>query len=153
MRIVLQRVKNGSVKVDGEEIAAIGTGVVLLVGFGPEDGEDLPGSRVWTTLLNKIAELRIFPGEGGKVDRSLLDVGGEVLAVSQFTLYADCRKGRRPSFSRAAAPDLAARLFDRFVEDLGKVCPAVKKGRFGADMDVSLCNWGPVTLVLDSAEF
>lgn len=153
MRIVLQRVKRGAVSVAGEEIAAIGTGVVLLVGFGPEDREDLPRSRAWETILGKIATLRIFPGEGGRVDRSLLDVKGAVLAVSQFTLYADCRKGRRPSFSRAAAPELAARLFDRFVDDLEKLCPEVRKGRFGAEMDVALCNWGPVTLVLDSAEF
>jgi D-tyrosyl-tRNA(Tyr) deacylase len=146
LRVVLQRVKEASVTVAGEKISAIGPGLLLLVGVAHGDGEP---QADW--LAEKITGLRIMADEEGKMNRSVRDVGGAVLAVSQFTLLADTRKGKRPSFVGAAPPEEATRLFDHFCERLraAGVHP-VETGRFGAMMDVSLVNDGPVTIVLGS---
>ena len=154
MRLVLQRVKEASVTVDGELAAAIGHGLLGLVGFGQGDAPGLRDSCAWKTLLKKVETLRIFPDADGKMNRSVADTGGEVLLVSQFTLQADCRKGRRPSFTDAVAPEIARALFDAFVAALGQAMPGkVRTGVFGAAMDVALVNWGPVTILLDSDAF
>lgn len=145
MRIVLQRVTEASVTVSGVEISRIGPGLLLLVGVA--DGDDEPEAD-W--LAGKIAGLRIMADEEGKMNRSVGDVGGAILAVSQFTLLADARKGRRPSFVGAAPPEEAARLFDYFCEQLRAAgVSRVETGRFGAMMDVALVNDGPVTIVLE----
>ena len=146
MRIVLQRVKEASVTVEGDTISAIGPGLLLLVGVANNDGESEAG---W--LAEKISGLRIMGDEDGKMNRSVKDTGGAVLAVSQFTLLADTRKGRRPSFIEAAQPDEAAPLFDYFCERLQAAgVGQVERGHFGAMMDVALVNDGPVTIVLES---
>lgn len=147
MRVVLQRVKQAEVKVDQEVVGAIGHGLLLLVGFTEGDGEREIGH-----LAEKVVHLRIFEDENGKMNLSLLDVGGAILSVSQFTLYGDCRKGRRPNFMAAARPDEAKALYDRWNEKLRELGVTVETGRFGAMMEVSLINDGPVTLMLDSAE-
>ena len=145
MRVVLQRVKEASVTVAGERISEIGQGLLLLVGVAHEDGEP---EAAW--LADKIAGLRIMADEEGKMNRSVRDVGGAVLAVSQFTLLADTRKGKRPSFVGAAPPEEATRLFDHFCERLRTAgIQPVETGRFGAMMDVSLINDGPVTILLE----
>ena len=145
MRIVLQRVKDASVTIGGERISEIGKGLLLLVGV---EGGDEESEADW--LAEKVAGLRIFNDEGGKMNLSLRDVGGEVLAVSQFTLLADTRKGKRPSFVRAAPPEEAERLFDYFCESLRVAgVGSVKTGSFGAMMDVALTNDGPVTIILE----
>ena len=144
MRTVIQRVTYGSVKVDGNTIAQIGPGLVILLGVGPEDGEEQV-----KYLVNKIANLRIFEDAVGKINRSILDVGGSALVVSQFTLYADTRKGRRPSFTRAAPPDIASPLVDRFAEALEAAGVPTHKGEFGAHMQVVIHNDGPVTIWIE----
>lgn len=144
MRIVLQRVSRAHVSVDGDLVAGIGKGLLLLVGVGTDDGD---GNMTW--LAEKCVNLRIFPDEEGLMNRSLIDAGGEILAISQFTLYADTKKGRRPSFVHAAPPDIAGPLFDRFVEILRGQGVRVKKGVFGAMMDVELVNDGPVTIIME----
>ena len=145
MRVVLQRVSSGSVTVDGEVVGEIGTGLVLLVGFTEGDDE-----RTLAWMADKIVGLRVFNDEDGKMNRSLEDVGGDLLVVSQFTLYGDTRKGRRPSFIQAAEPGLAIPLYQRFLELLGeRASGVVESGEFGAMMDVALVNAGPVTLVLE----
>ena len=144
MRIVLQRVKEAYVKVDGAEVARIGRGFLLLVGIGKGDGED--ELRFWA---RKVPDLRVFPDDEGRFNRSLRDVGGEILCVSQFTLYGDCRKGRRPSFTEAAPAEEAEVLFRRFLELLRDQGIPVKSGIFGAKMEVGLINDGPVTLILE----
>ncbi len=145
MRVVLQRVKNASVMVSGERVSEIGAGLLLLVGVAKDDGECEAG---W--LAEKVVGLRIFNDESGKMNLSLEDVGGEVLAVSQFTLLADTRKGKRPSFVEAAPPEKAESLFDHFCERLREAgVGSVKTGSFGAMMDVALVNDGPVTIVLE----
>ena len=145
MRVVVQRVAEASVTVDGEVVGAIGPGLVVLVGFLSDDTR---AATAW--MAEKVANLRIFADVEGRMNRSLLDVGGEVLVVSQFTLYGDARKGRRPSFVRAARPEIAIPLYDGFVEDLRAAAPGgVHCGRFGAHMDVALVNDGPVTLIID----
>lgn len=145
MRIVLQRVKSASVTVAGEEISSIGSGLLLLVGVAQDDGKT---EADW--LAEKVAGLRIFNDACGKMNLSVQDTGGEVLAVSQFTLLADTRKGKRPSFIKAAAPEEAEPLFDYFRERLrASGVASVKTGRFGAMMDVALVNDGPVTIVLE----
>jgi len=145
MRIVLQRVKEASVTVEGDTISSIGPGLLLLVGVANNDSESEAG---W--LAEKISGLRIMGDEDGKMNRSVRDTGGAVLAVSQFTLLADTRKGRRPSFIEAAQPDEAAPLFDYFCERLRAAgVGQVEKGRFGAMMDVALVNDGPVTIVME----
>jgi len=145
VRIVLQRVKNASVTVEDERISEIGTGLLLLVGVAHGDGE---AEVDW--LAQKVAGLRIFNDEEGKMNLSVRDVGGEILAVSQFTLLADTRKGKRPSFVRAAPPEEAEPLFDYFCERLREAgVVSVTTGSFGAMMDVELTNDGPVTIVLE----
>jgi D-tyrosyl-tRNA(Tyr) deacylase len=145
VRIVIQRVKNASVEVAGERVSEIGAGLLLLVGVAKDDGE---GEAGW--LAEKVAGLRIFNDEDGKMNLGVGDVGGEILAVSQFTLLADTRKGKRPSFIGAAQPEEAEPLFDYFCERLRAAGVAsVKTGRFGAMMDVALVNDGPVTIVLE----
>lgn len=148
MRVVVQRVSSASVAVDGEVVGSIGPGLLVLAGFEASDGEE---DLAWVS--GKLSRLRIFPDEAGVMNLSVVDVGGEVLAVSQFTLFASVRKGNRPSWSRAAAPDISRPLFDRFVRqieaELGRPVPT---GIFGADMKVQLINDGPVTLCIDSAE-
>jgi D-tyrosyl-tRNA(Tyr) deacylase len=145
VRIVLQRVKNASVTVEDDRISEIGPGLLLLVGIARDDGEAQAG---W--LAEKVAGLRIMGDEEGKMNLSVRDVGGEILAVSQFTLLADTRRGKRPSFVEAAPPEEAEPLFDYFCERLREAGVAsVKTGSFGAMMDVELVNDGPVTIVLE----
>lgn len=154
MRLVLQRVSRAAVAVAGETVASIGPGFMILVGFGREDGPGFVEAPVCRTLLEKVCDLRVFPDADGKLNRSLRDTGGELLLVSQFTLYAACRKGRRPSFSEAAPPEVASALFEAFCRLAETVLPGrIGRGVFGADMDVSLTNQGPVTIVLDSRDF
>jgi len=146
MRAVVQRVSRASVTVAGEVLGEIGPGLLVLLGVGPEDG---PAEVDW--LARKVAGLRILEDEAGRMNRSVLDSGGGVLVVSQFTLYGDCSRGRRPSFIGAAAPGLAEPLYEAFCEAVAAQGVAVvARGRFGADMAVSLVNDGPVTLILDS---
>lgn len=153
MRLVIQRVTDAKVVVDGKAVGEIGKGFMVLVGFGRDDDEGLPGSAVWKKIIDKLINLRIFTDEAGKFNLSLADVGGDLLLVSQFTLYADCRKGRRPSFTNACAPGLADDLFERFVADVRAAAPAkVDTGVFGAEMFLDFTNWGPVTITLDSDE-
>lgn len=147
MRAVVQRVSEASVTVDGHVVGAIGDGLLVLLGCGHEDGD-----RDIEYLASKILGLRIFEDDGGRMNRSVLDAGGAVLLVSQFTLYGDCRKGRRPSFVAAMAPELASPMVDRFADRLREGGVEVATGVFGADMDVRLLNRGPVTLMLDSAK-
>jgi D-tyrosyl-tRNA(Tyr) deacylase len=145
LRIVLQRVREASVTVEGERISEIGPGLLLLVGVAQGDGE---AEAAW--LAEKVAGLRIMGDEQGKMNRGVAEVGGEALAVSQFTLLADARKGRRPSFAGAAPPEEAERLFDLFCLKLREAgVGRVETGRFGAMMDVALVNDGPVTIVLE----
>jgi D-tyrosyl-tRNA(Tyr) deacylase len=144
VRIVLQRVRSASVAVGGEKVSEIGPGLLLLVGVAGGDGE---AEADW--LAKKVSGLRVISDDEGKMNRSVVESGGEVLAVSQFTLLGDARKGRRPSFIGAAPPDIAEPLFDLFCEKLREAgVRAVETGRFGAMMDVALVNDGPVTIVL-----
>ena len=145
MRVVLQRVSSAEVTVDGRSVGAIGKGFVLLVGFKASDGEI---EATW--IADKIVGLRVFPDAEGKMNRSLNDVEGELLVVSQFTLYGDVRKGRRPSFIEAAPPEIAISLYDNFLALLRERAPGrVETGEFGAAMDVELVNQGPVTILLE----
>ena len=144
MRVVLQRVQHGRVTVEGRTVAEIGPGLVILLGIGPDDGEEQA-----QYLVDKIANLRIFEDMGGKMNQSLLDVGGETIVVSQFTLYADTRKGRRPSFTDAAPAEIAHPLVGRFVELLNSKGVATYSGEFGAHMLVEIANDGPVTIWLE----
>lgn len=146
MRALLQRVREASVTVDGEVVGACGPGLCILLGVGPDDDEAV-ARRLW----EKIRHLRIFDDEQGHMNRSLLDVGGGALIVSQFTLYADARRGRRPSFTGAAEPGRARELYGRFCEVAAEDVP-VGTGIFAADMQVALVNDGPVTLWLDTDE-
>ena len=145
MRVVLQRVSSASVAIDGAATGDIGPGLVLLLGIAKEDTR-----RDVEYVVDKCAGLRIFGDENGKMNRSLMDVGGEVLMISQFTLFGDTRKGRRPSFEGAAPPDLAEPLYELAVERLREKGIRVATGRFGAFMEVSLVNDGPVTLTVES---
>jgi D-tyrosyl-tRNA(Tyr) deacylase len=140
-------VTRAAVRVDGETVGEIGTGLVVFVGVGPADDD-----AVADALAARITELRIFRDEGGRTNRSLLDVGGEALVVSQFTLYADTRRGRRPGFTGAAPPDQAERLVDRLVTTLRGLGLRVATWRFGAEMAVELVNDGPFTIWLDTAD-
>lgn len=145
MRVVIQRVSEASVSVDGEYTGRIGRGLVLLLGIATADTK-----MDADYLVDKVIGLRIFPDEAGRFDRSIQDVSGSILVVSQFTLYGDCRKGRRPSFSTAAGTDIALPLYEYFVEALQHKQVPVATGRFQAAMAVQLVNDGPVTLILDS---
>lgn len=144
MRAVVQRVKQGSVCVQGEKVARIGHGLVILLGVGPEDTEETARE-----LAEKIAMLRIFEDTQGKMNLSVRDVGGEAVVVSQFTLYADTRRGRRPSFTGAAAPDKARPLVDLFARSLADLGVPTQQGVFGAEMLVEILNDGPVTIWLE----
>lgn len=147
MRLVVQRVTNASVKVEEEITGLISEGYMVLVGVTHEDTEEDV-----LYLAEKLAHLRIFEDENGKMNRSLLDIKGSVLSVSQFTLYGDTRKGRRPNFMKAAKPDAANSLYECFNKTLRDKGIHVETGRFGAMMDVSLTNSGPVTILMDSKE-
>jgi D-aminoacyl-tRNA deacylase len=147
VRALLQRTSGASVRVGDETIGRIGAGLVILLGVGPDDDEPTADA-----LARRVTELRIFDDEDGRTNRSLLDVGGGVLVVSQFTLYADTRRGRRPGFTGAAAPELAERLYLRFAAALREVGVEVATGRFGAVMEVELVNDGPFTIWLDTAD-
>lgn len=145
MRVVLQRVSRAEVRIDGEVVGRIGQGFVLLAGFREGDDEE---TLRW--MAEKIVGLRLFNDEAGKMNLGLEEVGGGLLVVSQFTLYGDARRGRRPSFIEAAHPDIAIPLYERFVEILREVAPGpVETGEFGAMMEVDLVNDGPVTLILE----
>ncbi len=152
MRVLLQRTRWAAVKAADQSKVEIGPGVMGLVGFATED-EHLPGTRTWNVMVDKILRLRIFPDDKGLMNLSLMDVNGELLLVPQFTLYADCSKGRRPGFSGSAPGNVAERLFDRFAEKVLQNWTRVSFGYFGAEMDVELCNWGPVTIMLDSSDY
>ncbi|MBU1154892.1 MAG: D-tyrosyl-tRNA(Tyr) deacylase [Proteobacteria bacterium] len=145
MRGIVQRVSRASVEVAGTTVGAIGPGLMVLLGVSQDDGLK---EAVW--LAGKIAGLRIFPDHEDKLNLSVMDTGGEVLVVSQFTLWGDCAKGRRPSFGRAAGGEKAEPLYLAFVEELGKLGLSVATGSFGAMMEVSLINSGPVTLLVDT---
>jgi D-tyrosyl-tRNA(Tyr) deacylase len=146
VRLLLQRVIRAEVRVEGESVGAIGPGLLVLVGVGPGDDE-----AVARTLADKVVNLRIFRDDGGMTNRSLVDTGGEVLAVSQFTLFADTSRGRRPSFIHAAPADQGERLYQAFATAIEELGVRVAKGRFGAEMQVELINDGPMTIWLDSA--
>ena len=147
MRAVLTRVKHASVSVDEQVIGKIGEGFLVLLGVTHEDTEAQAEK-----LADKLTGLRIFEDENGKTNLSLADVGGQMLLISQFTLYANCRKGNRPSFIEAGAPDKANEMYEYIIEECKKVVPVVERGQFGADMKVSLVNDGPFTIILDSAQ-
>ena len=147
MRAVVQRVSEASVSVDGEIVSRIGKGLLILLGVGADDTESDA-----EYLADKIANLRIFEDEKGKMNLSVLDVGGEAMVVSQFTLYGDCRKGRRPSFTQAAKPDKAQALYSYFILRLREEGVPTREGMFQAHMKVNLTNDGPVTILLDSGK-
>jgi D-aminoacyl-tRNA deacylase len=147
MRVVLQRASRASVSVGGETVGEIGRGILVLLGISRADTE-----KEAVFLVEKILNLRVFEDDAGKMNLSLLDIKGELLVVSQFTLYGDARKGRRPSYIEAAAPDEANRLYEFFVGEASKQVERVETGRFQAMMDVELVNDGPVTILLDSAK-
>lgn len=147
MKALVQRVDHASVLVDGEVIGQIGEGLLALVGAGRSDTD-----ADAVALARKVVGLRIFPDEDGRFNRSLIDVGGAVLVVSQFTLYADVRRGRRPSFTEAARPEQAEQLVDEFVEAVEALGVEVETGRFGAMMEVDLRNNGPFTLMVETAD-
>lgn len=145
MRVIIQRVTQASVHIEGCEPQSIGRGLVVFVAVARNDKE-----KDADFLAGKIAALRIFPDEEDRMNRSLVETGGELLIVSNFTLYGDCRKGRRPSFDLAAPPERARELYDYFVERARRECPVVKTGVFQAHMSVRIENWGPVTLICES---
>ena len=144
MKFVIQRVNHASVTVDGQTVGSIDKGLLILFGAGKGDTEEM-----LPKFVDKITKLRIFSDENDKINLSLLDVGGELLVVSQFTLYADCRKGNRPSFIEAGAPDEANKLYEYIISEASKQVPVVEHGIFGADMKVSLENDGPFTVIFD----
>ncbi|MDD5934994.1 MAG: D-aminoacyl-tRNA deacylase [Clostridiales bacterium] len=145
MKLVIQRVSNASVSVDNQVIGKIQKGLLVLIGVSNEDTTETAD-----IYLKKLINLRIFEDENGKTNLSLSDVAGELLLVSQFTLYADCKKGNRPSFINAGAPDHANQIYEYMIEQAKKLVPKVETGKFGADMKVSLTNEGPFTIVLDN---
>ena len=145
MRFVIQRVKQASVQVNGESVGSIKKGYLVLIGVSDTDTE-----TVADKLVKKMIGLRIFEDENGKTNLSLADVGGSLLLVSQFTLYANCRKGNRPSFTEAGAPDRAEALYRYIIDECKKSVPEVQTGIFGAEMEVGLINAGPFTILLDS---
>ena len=145
MRAVLTRVKSASVAIDGETVGSIGQGFLILLGVGPEDDE-----TICRYLAEKALGLRVFEDENGKMNLGLSDIGGQVLVVSQFTLYGNCRKGRRPSFTDAAPPALGEELYEKFLSICAELGYPPQHGRFGADMKVESINDGPVTLILDT---
>ena len=147
MKFVIQRVTHADVVVDGNELGRIGKGFMVLIGVSKDDNETIADN-----MVDKMIKLRIFEDENGKTNLSLNDVGGELLLISQFTLYANCKKGNRPSFIDAGAPDEANALYEYIIERCKERVNVVERGEFGADMKVSLLNDGPFTIVLDSSE-
>lgn len=147
MRFVIQRVTQSSVTVDGQVIGKIGKGFMVLIGV-----EDNDTKAIADKMISKLIGLRVFQDDNDKMNLSLKDVNGELLLISQFTLYADCKKGNRPSFIRAGKPDMANEMYQYIIEGCKKQIPIVEKGEFGADMKVELLNDGPVTIILDSTE-
>ena len=147
MRFVIQRVAHASVRVDGQVIGKIGKGFLVLIGVAEEDTKEIADK-----MVDKICKLRIFQDENGKTNLSLADVGGQILVVSQFTLYADCKKGNRPSFTKAGKPEFANELYEYILKKCSEEIPNVAHGIFGAHMEVSLINDGPFTIILDSDE-
>lgn len=147
MKFVIQRVTSASVDVDGVTVGKIGKGFLVLIGIGKEDNEEIADK-----MVKKLIGMRIFEDENGKTNLSLNDVNGELLLISQFTLYADCKKGNRPSFINAGLPDEANRLYEYIISKCKEEIKVVEKGVFGADMKVSLLNDGPFTIILDSRE-
>lgn len=147
MKFVIQRVRHASVKVDNEIKGEIQHGLLVLIGVTHNDTEEIAQK-----MLKKMIQLRIFEDDNGKTNLSLADVEGQLLLISQFTLYADCKKGNRPSFVHAGKPDMANNLYEYIIAECKKMCPVVEKGVFGADMKVELLNDGLFTIVLDSAE-
>lgn len=147
VRALLQRVTSAAVSVDGATVGEIGIGLLVLLGVGPEDDDAIADA-----LARRAVELRMFRDDEGRTNHSLIDVGGSVLVVSQFTLFADTRRGRRPGFTGAAAPELAERVYARFAAAIGELGVTVATGRFGAEMAVSLVNDGPFTLWIDTAD-
>ena len=145
MKFVIQRVTESSVKVDDKIIGQIGKGFMVLIGVGQEDTKEIADK-----LIKKMIGLRIFEDENGKTNLSLADVNGELLLISQFTLYANCKRGNRPSFIEAGAPDMANDMYEYIIDECKKSVAVVERGCFGADMKVSLINDGPFTIVLDS---
>ena len=148
MKLVIQRVKHASVTVEGNVTGKIGKGFLVFIGIADSDTKEIADQYV-----KKLLNLRIFDDENGKTNLSLKDVNGELLLISQFTLYADCRKGNRPSFINAGAPDMAKALYEYMIEACRKEIPVVQTGIFGADMQVELLNDGPFTVVLDDRLF
>lgn len=144
MKIVIQRVTNASVTVENNIVGKIGKGFLVLLGVGPEDTEDIANF-----LVQKLVKLRVFEDEKGKMNLSIKDIAGELLIVSQFTLYADCSGGNRPSFTNAAKPDKANELYEYFIQKCKEENIKVEHGKFGADMKVELLNDGPVTILLE----
>lgn len=147
MKFLIQRVTEASVKVDGETIGAINKGLLVFVGIGHEDNEAIADK-----MIDKLTRLRIFDDENGKTNLAISDVSGEFLIISQFTLYADCRRGNRPSFTEAGAPDVANSLYEYIISKISSMGFKTEHGSFGADMKVSLLNDGPFTIILDSKE-
>lgn len=145
MRAVIQCISDARVVIEGETVGEIGRGFLILLGVGQQDGE-AQAEKLWS----KISKMRVFEDENGKTNLSLSDIGGDVLVVSQFTLYANCKKGNRPSFTEAGSPDEANRLYEHFVGLARQDVRNVQTGRFGAMMDVSLTNHGPFTVILDT---
>ena len=145
MRFVIQRVTSADVKVDGETLGEIGKGFMVLIGVSDSDTKEIADK-----MVKKLVGLRIFEDEEGKTNLSLDKVGGSLLLISQFTLYANCKKGYRPSFIEAGAPDMASDMYEYIIEKCKESVPVVERGRFGADMKVSLVNDGPFTIILDS---
>ncbi len=147
MKFVIQRVTSASVEVDEKIVGKIGKGFLVLIGIGKEDNEEIADK-----MIKKLIGMRIFEDENGKTNLSLNDVSGELLLISQFTLYADCKKGNRPSFINAGSPDEANRLYEYIISECKKEISIVEKGVFGADMKVALLNDGPFTIILDSRD-
>ena len=147
MKFIIQRVSSANVKVDGQIVGDIRKGFLVLIGIGQDDSKEIADK-----LIKKMLGLRIFEDENGKTNLSLLDVDGNLLLISQFTLYADCKKGNRPSFVKAAGPDMAEELYDYIIAECKRSFPNVQKGIFGADMKVELLNDGPFTIILDSLD-
>ena len=147
MKFVIQRVLESSVKVDGETLGSIGKGLMVLIGAGQNDTQEVADK-----MVKKLIGMRIFEDENGKTNLALADVKGELLLISQFTLYANCKKGNRPRFIEAGAPDMAEKLYEYVIAKCKEQVPVVERGKFGADMKVSLINDGPFTIVLNSDE-
>lgn len=147
MKFVIQRVKEAAVEVENQNIGSIHNGFLVLIGISNDDTKEIADK-----MIKKMTGLRIFEDDEGKTNLSLADVGGQLLLVSQFTLYANCRKGNRPSFMNAGTPDMAKALYAYIIDECKKTVPVVASGIFGADMKVSLINDGPFTIILDSAE-